>query len=79
MAKDEDAKAPEFRPPVLDGTRRIEVHRAAELTRQAHLSDPFAAGRAALYMRRGLVLPSEVKSDAESILNARGVRRADEA
>lgn len=48
-----------------------EVSRAAALHAQANPSDPFAANRVVLHMKRHLELPSDVLLEATRVLESR--------
>jgi hypothetical protein len=68
---DEDKPVAPYRAPDRTAARERDINRAAEAYALAHNSDPFTHGRAVLHMRRGLVFPSEILSDANALLAAR--------
>lgn len=55
-----------------DPMRRYSIQKAASLHQRAHPSDPFAASRVTLHMMQGYELPSDIISEAEMKLKARG-------
>lgn len=69
-----------FRPyvaPVMTPQYAADIRKVMMAHADANNSDPFAADRIALHMRRGLGLPSDVKRTAESQLNARQAAKMD--
>lgn len=51
-----------FRAPEVTPERYREFHKAAKTYAQYEPSDPFAYGRAMLYLKRGILDPSELRS-----------------
>jgi hypothetical protein len=74
MYDDDGRPIPAFRPPMNDEKRLREVGQAASIFAEAHASDPFAYGRATLYMKRGLEYPSDVKAEGERLTRDRRSR-----
>lgn len=56
---------PPHREPVMEGEYKRRAQAAVDAFARANRSDPFARDRMALYMRRGLELPSDVLDAAQ--------------
>ncbi len=67
-----EAKTPTFRAPQWKPDEVRNIDKIAKLHALANPSDPFAADRARMEMRRGLKYPSDVKADAEAVFKSRG-------